>query len=115
MSEKCQNLPGAAATKCSLFDHLVSAGEYTWRNRKTKRLCRVEVDREFKLRRLLHRQITRLGSLQYLVDEHRSAATHRNLVGSVRQERAGLEGLFRPDAQRQRRSTVIFAMFARCW
>ena len=51
---------------CSL-DHLDSPARARGRNCQTDLFCRFEVDDEFKLRCLLHRQISRFGAFQDLV------------------------------------------------
>src|SRR6266478_975364 len=48
------------------FDDLVGAGEDRWRHGQAERLGGVEVDDQFKCRRLLHWQIGRLGALKDL-------------------------------------------------
>ena len=49
-----------------LYD-LVRPVKYGLRNRQTDLLCRLEIDHQLELRRLLDGQIGRLGSLQYSV------------------------------------------------
>src|SRR5262249_50540269 len=58
--------------------------------RQTDLLCRLEIDHKLEFRRLLHRQIGRLGSLQALVHEicHARVAVH--LVRTVGHEPAGV-------------------------
>src|SRR4030095_9194145 len=52
---------------CSLTDHLIRPLEHADWNCQTNLLCRLKVNDEFKLRCLLHRQISRLGTFQDLV------------------------------------------------
>jgi hypothetical protein len=52
----------------ALFDHPVGAGEERGRHDNAERLSRVEIDDKLQLRRLLNRQIGRLGSLEYLIN-----------------------------------------------
>src|SRR5260370_41243308 len=47
-----------------LFDHLVGAGEQSWWHNDAKRFGGLEVDDQFEFRNLLHRQISRLVTLQ---------------------------------------------------
>ena len=49
------------------LDHLIRPLEHAVRNCQTNLFCRLQVDDEFKLRRLLHRQISRFGAFQDLV------------------------------------------------
>src|SRR6266498_2998510 len=51
----------------ALLDHLVRSRQNVGRNREADLLGGLQVDDELELRRLLHRQIGGLGSLQYLV------------------------------------------------
>src|SRR4030095_11144987 len=49
------------------LDHFIRPLQHAAWHCETNFVCRLEVDDEFKLRRLLHRQITRFGTFQYLV------------------------------------------------
>ena len=51
----------------ALFDHLIRPLQHAAWNCQTDLLCSFEVDYKFKLRRLLHRQISRFGTFQNLV------------------------------------------------
>ena len=50
----------AMRRKTSLFDHLVSAGQYRRRNGDAERLSGFKIDDQFKFDWLLHRQLTRV-------------------------------------------------------
>src|SRR5262249_17405912 len=56
--------PGALRKTRKLFDHLVCAREQCWRDGKSQRLCRFEVDDQLKFRRLLNRKLFRPGTLE---------------------------------------------------
>src|SRR5215467_7955547 len=70
-----------------LFDHLVCPREQYWRDGKSQRLCRFEVDDQLKFRRLFNRKLFRPGTLEdtiYVVckapvrpDEARPIGTNR--------------------------------------
>ena len=47
---------------CRSFDYLVGAREQQWRNIQADRLCALEINRQFELGRLLHRQVGRFGT-----------------------------------------------------
>ena len=61
------NLNIARRILCSL-DHLIRSLEHAVRNGETNLFCRFEVYDEFKLRCLLHWQISRFGAFQDLVN-----------------------------------------------
>ena len=48
----------------SLFDHLVGAGEKGFRNRKTDRFRGFDIDDEFELGGLIHRQVGGRGTIE---------------------------------------------------
>ena len=50
------------------LDDFIRPREHVDWNCKTDLFCRLKVDHEFKLRRLLHRQISRFGAFQDLVN-----------------------------------------------
>src|SRR5215510_3136561 len=50
-----------------LFNHLIRPLEHADWNCQTDLFCRLETDHKLELRRLLHRQISRFGTFQYLV------------------------------------------------
>src|SRR5215470_15678845 len=50
-----------------IFDHLVRSRQHSRWNLQTDSLCRLQIDHKFKLRRLLHRQISGLCYFQNLV------------------------------------------------
>src|SRR5262249_53777096 len=53
-----------SAANCALFDHLVGAGEKGCRNRKADRFCGFDVDDEFELGGLIHRQVDGRGAIK---------------------------------------------------
>jgi hypothetical protein len=54
-----------------LFDHLVSPREEGFRDRQPKRFCRLKIDDEIELGRLLHRDVFRLDAVEDLVNQTR--------------------------------------------
>src|ERR1017187_3066346 len=50
--------------KENLLDHIVGAGNQRGRNAKAESVCSLQIDDQLDLRRLLHRQLTRLGPIQ---------------------------------------------------
>ena len=58
----------------SFLDHLIRPRQHIGRDRQTDLFSRFQVDDQLKLRRLLHRQISRLGTFQDFVDVRGSAA-----------------------------------------
>jgi hypothetical protein len=77
-------------SKASLFDHLVSKGKQLRRNIKPKRLCRLDVDHQLELRRLLDRQIGRLGAIEDFRGVDAELAISIEIVGSIAYKSAGL-------------------------
>src|SRR5512144_588596 len=67
-----------------LFDHPIRSRQHIGRNRKADVLGRFEVDDEFKLLRLLHREISRLRSSENLVDIPRGATPRILTTRAVR-------------------------------
>ena len=57
-----------SATKGSLFDHLVGASEHRVRHGETKRLGRLQINRQIVLGWRLHRQVGRLLALENTID-----------------------------------------------
>ena len=55
----------------ALFDHLVGDLPEMQRDIETERLGGLEIDEKLELSRLLHRQVTGFGTLQYLVGVNR--------------------------------------------
>src|SRR4030095_4908034 len=67
----------------SLLDHLIRPRQQRGRDGEAEGLGGLEVDHEFKLGRLLHRQITGFGPLQDPVHVESGAAEHVRSVRSV--------------------------------
>ena len=59
--------------KSKLANYPVCSREDVWRNIETDLIRCVQVDDEFKLYRLLYRQVRRLGAFEYFVDVNSSA------------------------------------------
>src|SRR5215831_7040115 len=85
MSALCQK-----QTFCRSFDYLVGAGEQPSRHANAERLGDLEVDKELELCRLLHRQFTWFGTLQYLVYKDSRTATQLTVIRSIGHQRASL-------------------------
>src|SRR6266853_2096978 len=79
----------------SLLDDLVRLEEERRGNRDPQRLRGLQVDEQLELRRLLHRQVGGLGTLQDLVHIDGSAAADVERAWPVGYEAAGLHK--RPD------------------
>src|SRR5262249_46298026 len=71
-----------------LFDHLVSPCEHLRWNRQSNLFRGLQVDDKLKLRRLLHRQISRLGAFQDLVHVNSRAPKEVSGVWPVGHETA---------------------------
>src|SRR5205823_12399705 len=69
-------------------DHLVRAVQHRLRNRQPDLSRRLQVDHKLKLRRLLHRQISRLGAFQDLVHVNSRALMEVSVVLTVGHEAA---------------------------
>src|SRR5215813_15012913 len=70
----------------SLLYHLIRLGEQVHRNCQTNQLCRLKVNDQLKLCRLLYWQIGRLRSLENLVDVAGSLAVLVIVIHPVRHE-----------------------------
>jgi hypothetical protein len=68
MSALGQKQTHAAQQKWSLFDHLVGASEHRVRHGETKRLGRLQINRQIVLGWRLHRQVGRLLALENTID-----------------------------------------------
>src|SRR5262245_31441209 len=76
------------AAECSLFDHLVGAHQERFRYRQSKRLCGLKIDNKLKLRRVLHRQVNRLGTSQYAVNIARPSLKLAYRIEAIRHQSA---------------------------
>src|SRR5262245_60603482 len=88
-----------------LFDHLVSPCEHLRWNRQSNLFRGLQVNDEFKLRRLLYRQISRFGAFQDLVHVNSSAPMEVNDVCPIGHEATGFHKLLLEVNSRQ----AIFA------
>ena len=75
-----------------LLDHFICPRQHRRRDRQAEGFGGLQIDHEFELRRLLHRQVGRLGALQDLVHVDRRAAIVLHHVGAVTQQATGLDG-----------------------
>src|SRR6266568_7507198 len=71
-----------------LFDHRVGNGEQAGRDFETESPGGVKVDYQLEFGRLLDRNVARLGSAQYLVDEVGGAPECIVVVCSIRHQRS---------------------------
>jgi hypothetical protein len=100
------------AATASLFDHLVGGRQNRRRNCKTQRLCGFEIDHQIEFRRLLNRQISRLGSSRDEIDVLCGTTLHHGEAWSVGQQSARVhdfakaEHRYNPIAQREVREAV---------
>src|SRR3989441_3289459 len=76
-----------------LLDHLVSALKHADWNCQSNLFCRFKVNDEFKLRCLLHRQISRFGTFQDLVHVNSRALIEVNEVCSIEHKAALIDKL----------------------
>src|SRR6516225_11154644 len=72
------------------FDHLVGSLKERFRDRKAECLRGLEVDDQLELGRLLHGQVSGLGSLEYPVDIADCPAQDVAVVCCIRHQAAGL-------------------------
>jgi hypothetical protein len=82
-----------------LLDHLIRPRQHDLRDGETERPCDLAVDQELKLCRLLHRQITGFGTLQYLVDERRPGEPPERLIFESQAAFLQRRGLLLPGEQ----------------
>src|SRR5258705_10889222 len=75
------------------LDHLIRPREHFRRNSQADLLSRLKVNDEFKLRCLLHRQISRFGTFQYLVEVNRRAPIEVNVIRPVGHKAALIDKL----------------------
>src|SRR5258705_8093099 len=93
MSEKCQQETQAPQQTTALFDHLVGALQQRCRHFDAKRLCGLQIDHQFELGGLLDRQVGRVRTLEYLVDENVGPTIKISNIRSVGQKEARLRQL----------------------
>ncbi len=68
-SSLCENArEQSVAAKSFLFDHLVCADEQGWRHGEAECFGRLEINNQLIYRRLLNRQIGRLGAFEDPID-----------------------------------------------
>src|SRR5215510_2475172 len=75
-----------------LLDDLIGPQKDRLWNGEAERLGCIEIDNELKFGRLLHRQISRLGTLQYLVHERGGAPKQVRNIRPIGQEGTGFTG-----------------------
>src|SRR6188474_3078965 len=73
----------------SSLDHLGGALQQRQRNRDAHRFGSLQIDGQLELRRLLHRQVARFRTLEYLVDESRGSAPVPRIGGVVEHQSTG--------------------------
>ena len=98
----CALLPNKQApefTGPALFDHLIGAGEDRRRHGKAKRLGGLEIHNQLEFRRLLHRQISRLGALEEPPGVNAGLAPDIDVVNSITDQAAGRRKIFQPIAR----------------
>src|SRR6266852_1434877 len=71
-----------------LVDHLVRAGEDRRRDGEAQCLCRLQVDDQLELRRLLHGQVGGLGAVRYFIDVTADLTRQLGTVGAEFHEAA---------------------------
>jgi len=75
-SDQCARRPTS-------FDHFIGAGEDRWRDRQPERLGGLQIDDQLELRRLLDRQIGRLGAVEDLSSVIAEATPRACAAGSI--------------------------------
>src|SRR5215467_14916188 len=83
MSASCQKRAYAPQHTGSLFDHLVGGDQQPRWHRKTKRLCRFDVESRYKFGRRLYREVGRLGAAQNAVHVVRRLAKFVHPVNRI--------------------------------
>src|SRR4029077_3753779 len=88
-----QDRPKLVLPLSSSLDHLIRSREHFDWNCQTNLYCRLKVNDEFKLRCLLHRQISRFDTFQDLVHVNSRAPIKVSVVRPVRQKTTGFHKL----------------------
>src|SRR4029079_12157854 len=92
----------------TLCDGRFGSQQKRFRNLEVERLGGLEIDHEFEFRRLLHRKLRRLGALQYLGDNDRTASKQIEFIGTVGHQGAGFG---KRTCDRRRRQTMLESEF----
>jgi hypothetical protein len=84
-----------------LLNHFVRLAKQQRRNGDAEGLSGFEIDEEFELCRLLYREFTRLGTLQYFINVNSRPAADRETVYSIRQKGSRYQSLPHENGCRQ--------------
>ena len=88
MSALCQKRTRALQQIAPLFDQLVGARQQRLRDGDAERLCRLEIDHQFKFGRRLDRKIGGLLTLEDAINVIRGTAVLVDIIGPIRDEAA---------------------------